>query len=558
MNEVSGFRPTRILLPLGLFATVISTILGFWTWMGAPIALPTNLGSVSDKSFCVSYWPFRGTENPMTPGIEIPERRIDEDLQKLAGVTRCVRTYLADRGLQHVPALAARYGMKVQQGIWIGRDRTDNQKQIDAAVRLAKQHPSIISVIVGNEVLYSGAQDIPTLLETIRHVKRRVSVPVTYAELPPIWMDHPELAAAVDFITLHVLPYWDDYAAEQAVAYVDDVWQRMQHQYPGKRIVIGEVGWPSQGRMRGAAEASPANQARVIRDVIARAERTGLDVTILEAFDQPWKSGQEGGYWGMFDAQTREPKFAWSGPVSNHPQWKKQAAGGVLMAVLIFAIAFATRDKHLAVKPLLGRWAGVSIIAVAAGMTVALTFERIRIESFDAVAWSFSLALAAVALAAPLCAVPAVMRDRRIPAFAELFGGAPSAPRDPIEIACGIVLLLLSLLATIAALVLVWGPSYRNFFPAAAMTCAVVPFVVLALRSRLSEAAQIAEIAVAAILAVSAAFILHYERRMNWQTLWLALILLALSVTLARAALYWSAQVVGRSVAQAVRRRARS
>ena len=110
--------------------------------------------------------------------------------------------------------------------------------------------------------------------------------------------------------------------------------------------MIGEVGWPSAGRMRSGALPSPANQARVIHDILARGKRENFRVNIIEAFDQPWKRYQEGtvgGHWGLITDAPRAQKFDWGAPVSNHPHWRWQAAGGVAFAALVFGAAFAVR-----------------------------------------------------------------------------------------------------------------------------------------------------------------------------------------------------------------------
>ena len=115
---------------------------------------------------------------------------------------------------------------------------------------------------------------------------------------------------AVDFVTIHILPYWEDFPlpASLAAAHVDDIRKKVAAAIPNKEIVIGEVGWPSDGRMREGARPSPSNQARVIEETVALAQRENFRVNVIEAFDQPWKrwlEGATGGYWGIFDRATR-------------------------------------------------------------------------------------------------------------------------------------------------------------------------------------------------------------------------------------------------------------
>ena len=267
----------------------------------------------------------------------------------MAKVTDCVRTYSVDFGLDQVPEIAQRHGLKVLLGLWVSSHTDRTQYQISTGVALANRFPDVVrAVIVGNEALLRGEVSPAMLAETIRGVKSRVKMPVTYADVWEFWLRYRELASAVDFVTIHILPYWEDdpVAARAAADHVDAIRKRVVESFPGKEIVIGEVGWPSAGRMREGALPSPANQARVIADVLERGKRERFRVNVIEAFDQPWKralEGTVGGHWGLFDDATRRQKFAWGQPVSNHPHWPWQAAGGVALAALVFAAAIDAR-----------------------------------------------------------------------------------------------------------------------------------------------------------------------------------------------------------------------
>ena len=238
-----------------------------------------------------------------------------------------MRTYSVDFGLDQVPEIAQRHGLKVLLGLWVSSHTDRTQYQISTGVALANRFPDVVrAIIVGNEVLLRGEVSPAMLAETIRGVKSRVKMQVTYADVWEFWLRYRELANVVDFVTIHILPYWEDdpVAARAAADHVDTIRKRVVENFPGKEIVIGEVGWPSAGRMREAALPSPANQARVIADVLERGKRERFRVNVIEAFDQPWKralEGTVGGHWGLFDDATRQQKFAWGLPVSNHPHW---------------------------------------------------------------------------------------------------------------------------------------------------------------------------------------------------------------------------------------------
>jgi hypothetical protein len=49
----------------------------------------------------------------------------------------------------------------------------------------------------------------PSLLKlTPQRARLLAKVPVSTAEYAQTWLDHPDLADAVDFLTVHLLPYW--------------------------------------------------------------------------------------------------------------------------------------------------------------------------------------------------------------------------------------------------------------------------------------------------------------------------------------------------------------
>src|SRR5215831_19422853 len=140
---VSGLRlltmafvpyPTRV--AIALFGPVAAAILAAWWWLGAPVALPESPLGPGEKLYCMSYSPFRGRQTPFDRTLRIDPRQIDDDLARLAAVTDCVRTYSTELGLDQVAGIAERHGLKVIQGIWLGRERERNRTEIETAVAL--------------------------------------------------------------------------------------------------------------------------------------------------------------------------------------------------------------------------------------------------------------------------------------------------------------------------------------------------------------------------------------------------------------------------------------
>jgi exo-beta-1,3-glucanase (GH17 family)/cellulose synthase/poly-beta-1,6-N-acetylglucosamine synthase-like glycosyltransferase len=319
----------------------------------------------------VSYAPF---ERGHTVADSIADsEKIRADLKKLSTMTRAVRLYTSTEGSELVPPVAAELGIKVTVGAWIDKNVDRNEREIDAAINLARHNSNVIGVVVGNETIYRGEQKVEDLIELIKRVKKSVNVPVTTGEIWNIWRDFPELAYSVDFIAAHVLPYWEFFTDKQAVDQAVAMFQLLRDQFPGKRIVIAEFGWPSAGYNLQNAVPGPFEQAAVLRNFVTRAEAIGMDYNIVEAIDQPWKffEGGVGPYWGILNA-AREPKFAWTGPIVNPDYWKLAAIAilvGILMSLPILGLAGPTVMQSLLLSAAangVGAWAA-TVFAYWAG-----------------------------------------------------------------------------------------------------------------------------------------------------------------------------------------------
>ncbi len=524
-------------IALACLAVAALVVVAVWAWLGAPVPMPQSPLAAGDRLYCLSYAPFHGEQTPFDPTTRISADQIDADLGQLAKLTGCVRVYATDQGLEQVAGLAASHGLQVLQGIWLGREEANNRLQIEAAVTLARRYPDVIrALVVGNEVLLRGEMSAIDLANTIRDVKARVRVPVTYADVWEFWLRNTDVADAVDFITIHILPYWEDFpvAAGEAAAHVEAIREQVARSFPGKDVLIGEVGWPSAGRMRAGALPSPANQARVIQDVLAVAARRKFDVNVIEAYDQPWKralEGTVGGHWGLIADGTREMKFAWGEPVSNHPLWRWQAGGGVAFAVLIFAAALMARRKEPATGTV---WLAVTVNAIAGGGLIGWTAENVPLESLGIGGWARSLGLAILALASPLVLSAAMTRGVAIPRFSRTLNRPVKGLHEPLALAAGIILIAAMLLSVHVALGLVFDPRYKDL-PFAPLTAVIVPFFTHSLvMPRPAGAPGAAERMAAAMLALSVLYIVPNEGIANWQSLWLCAALLALAFSLAR------------------------
>jgi exo-beta-1,3-glucanase (GH17 family) len=517
----------------------LGAIAAVWWWLATPIRLARAPIDPDAKLQCVSYAPFRGAQTPLIASTHIEADQIEQDLAQLARITDCVRTYSIENGLDQVPGIAAKVGLKVIQGLWLGSDRLKNLNQTAIVVGLTKRYPSVITaVVVGNEVLLRGEMTATDLAATIRSVKAQIAVPVTYADVWEYWLRNREIYDVVDFITIHILPYWEDFPirAKFAAAHVDSIRQRMAVAFPGKEILIGETGWPSEGRMREGALPSRTNQARVVSEILQLAKQENFRVNLIEAYDQPWKrqlEGTVGGYWGMFDSVRRELKYPPGQPISNFPLWKWQMGFGMGLSVLVFAAAWLTLRRR-PWQPRLSAWVGVGISATAAGSLLGLAVDKMYYESYGFGGWLHWGALLAAGIAAPLVCANAVMAGRPLPTFLDLFG--PSDGSRPSLPTCllGASLVVTALIGTETALGFVFDPRYRDF-PYASLTMVVIPFATLMLNRPQTGVRPIAEAVFAGLLAIASAYIVFNEGRDNWQSLWTCAIYVLFAVTLWRA-----------------------
>ena len=330
-----------------LFAALIIILNGLLCYL---INLPEDAGlDVPDgKLNSLSYAPFREGQSPLTEVFSTPGQ-IDEDLQLLSGKTHTIRTYASSTGLAVVPELARKHGLKMIQGAWVGYVGADIRRELEALVDSANKNPDVVKrVIVGNEVLLRGERTADELVQFIREVKSRIKQPVSYADVWSMYMKHPELIKEVDFITIHILPYWEDepIPVDKAPAHIERIYKQVHEEAeriaPGKPILIGESGWPSEGRQRGWAVPSVVNEASFIRGLLKVAADNHFDVNIVESFNQPWKSeleGVVGANWGLFSADRTEV-FPLTGKVVEDVKWfNKYLIASLLMVLVVFCFA---------------------------------------------------------------------------------------------------------------------------------------------------------------------------------------------------------------------------
>jgi exo-beta-1,3-glucanase (GH17 family) len=502
-------------LVVAVVATALA-LLGGW-WLDAQ-PVPVADGTAG-RLQCISYAPSAaGNRNPGG----VTREQLQRDLALLAQRTSCVRTYTVSEGFAQVPEVARELGLEVLLGAWIGGDAQHNEREVALVIDTARRHrDSVRAIVVGNEVLLRHELTPEQLAVLIRRVGDATGMPVTYADVWGFWVKHLSLAQAVSFVTVHIIPYWDDepVGIDAVVPYVDALYAEMQRAFPGKDVLIGETGWPSAGRPRGAIEPGRVNQARYLRGFTALAERRGIDYNLIEAFDQPWKRAPEGtvgGYWGLYDSQRRE-KFPWLGPVAEVPQGRAVLAIALAGAAVGFFAGWLGSGAMRVRRSL--AYAGAAALLVAIGARQWLYLDAGNVAPID---WVASLGVAVAGWLAFGLAIRALASVR--------------ATRDPLP---RWLIPLLLLCCAYVCLGLVFAGRHRDF-PVWLFLPAALGFAITAIHDPQVRAASLRarratdEVVLAAWLVMAGALIPLLERFQNGRSIgWgLTSILLGLGVLL--------------------------
>jgi len=286
-----------------------------------PTSTPTSTGQQPAASILplagLAYGPYHLGQNPnyfVYPSAE----EVAADIPTLAALTGSIRIYSSLGPARSIVQDAERAHLSVNLGIWLGRDATANRREIAAGIDLMS-NPAVTTITVGNEVLLRGDLSVGQLgaaIQVVRAAARKAGHPVlvTTADVDAMWLAHPDLAKYVDAVTVHLYPFWQKVAIGDAIQALDRSYARITHMFPGKKVIIGETGWPSDGPPQGAAVPSAENQARYFRDFLAwtKQQSSPIQYYYFDAFDEAWKTTEAGvgTHWGLYAQDgTLKPAF---------------------------------------------------------------------------------------------------------------------------------------------------------------------------------------------------------------------------------------------------------
>ncbi len=283
---------------------------------------------------CLSYNPFRRKYTQPAPDDEISEAQLRSDLTLLSSYTKCIRIYASGGAHSKIPAIANSLGIGVFLGAYLSDDEESNKQEIEQLLALDKANTNILGLIVGNEVALRNYYKVEKtismegLAQTIRYVKSQTSTKVSYSDAFNIWLWYPQLAEDVDFISVHMIPFWGGQFIRNSFRWVRANYETMLEKFPGIPIFVSEIGWPSIGAPYKNAKASQKNQTSFYLDFAKKMKSAdwpllfGPGFNFMEAFDQPWKvqesEGRVGAHWGIFDASA-SPKIPLTDSTNPRP-----------------------------------------------------------------------------------------------------------------------------------------------------------------------------------------------------------------------------------------------
>lgn len=341
----------------------------------------------------IAYTPHQDIESydELTAHPDISVAQIERDFKIFEGKTQKVRVYSSTHGQENVPLVAQTHHMQVMASAWLNNDLKKNDEEVTAVIGLAHQYSNIDRVLLGNEVLWRKELSVEQVINYLDKARAQVKQPVSIGEIWDTWVKYPQLADHVDFIAVHIFPFWEGVTIENAIPNMQNRYRKLQAMFPNKKIVIAEVGWPSKGGGNWDAVASLRNEARFLREFFQLAEQNNYDYYVMEAFDQPWKHSTEsspGEHWGVFDASGRQ-KFPLSGAVYENPYWLYEAITALLLALLP-SWYFIKHSKRIQLR---GKCAYFLIVQVFSSLLSYSLFAPIikGLSPFSIATWSLLL-----------------------------------------------------------------------------------------------------------------------------------------------------------------------
>ncbi|WP_405573444.1 glycosyl hydrolase family 17 protein [Winogradskyella sp. Asnod2-B02-A] len=243
-------------------------------------------------------------EEGQEPGDRLSEIQIRRRLEIMKPYTKWVRSFSCTEGNELIPKIAKELGMKTLVGAWLGDDKEINEREIAGLIELANQGFVDVAA-VGNEVMYRGDLTEEELIVHINQVKTSVKdIPVGYVDAYYEFSERPAITEVCDIILANCYPFWEGCDLDYSLLYMKDMYNKALRAGKGKKVIITETGWPSEGTNLYGAFPSEANAIKYFINTQKWSQEDDIDIFYFSAFDESWKVGKEGdvgAYWGIWD-----------------------------------------------------------------------------------------------------------------------------------------------------------------------------------------------------------------------------------------------------------------
>ncbi len=251
---------------------------------------------------------FSPYEEGQEPGEQITEEQIRRRMEIIKPYTKWIRSFSCTDGNEAIPRIAKEFGIKTMVGAWLGNDAEINKREIASLIELAKEGYVDIAA-VGNEVMYRGDLTEDELLGFMYEVKEAIpDIPMGYVDAYYEFSHRPKITEACDVILANCYPYWEGCSLEYSLLYMKDMYNQAVSAGNGKKVIISETGWPSQGEVYHGAQPSHENAIKYFINTQQWSEEEDIDIFYFSSFDESWKVGAEGdvgAYWGLWDKDEK-------------------------------------------------------------------------------------------------------------------------------------------------------------------------------------------------------------------------------------------------------------
>lgn len=250
--------------------------------------------------FCFSIY-----EEGQGPGTVVSEEQIRNRIKILKPYTNAIRSFSTTEGNEFVPKVAKDFNMNTLVGAWLSDDEEKNREEIDQLISLANE--GLVDIAsVGNEVLYRDELDTETLIDYIKEVRNKIPehIPVGYVDAYYEFVERPEVTEACDVVLCNCYPFWEGTSFEDSLQHMRQMYNQAKEAAKGKKVIITETGWPSQGTALGGAIPSVENAKKYFINTCLWTQDEDIEVYYFSSFDESWKVGAEGdvgAYWGVWD-----------------------------------------------------------------------------------------------------------------------------------------------------------------------------------------------------------------------------------------------------------------